>query len=434
MSTSSDQERATTPPAGGQEQKPDDGMAAFWAALRRPRIQRAETDRWVGGVCAGTAERAGIDPVLVRVAVVALALLGGLGVVLYAAAWLLLPDGRDRIEGERMVAGEVSGSAVAALTLLVAGFLVPDPWRWWRGDRLIDGGDVLGVVVIGALLVGLLVWLTGRADGGTAATPPATSPAPPSAAPAGAESTATRPAAPGQWDQPAADRPDRPEQSCAPGRPGPGPALTAAAGGLALLAAGVTWLAADLVGLPGRPQVLAACSALGVLALTVIGLALAGRRDGPVGFAATMVALLAVSLAVVPSWRTVALVGDSGWTPRSVSAAQDGGTLGIGDAVLDLGELAVLDAAADPASGNPVEIPVRLGIGDLTVRVPAGADVEVRGDVLIGEVLNRTDAQDRRVRTHVLGGSETVRFGGGDPVVVVDARVLIGQVTVEETR
>jgi phage shock protein PspC (stress-responsive transcriptional regulator) len=44
------------------------------------------------GVAAGVARSLGIDPVIVRVAFVVLALAGGAGVPLYLAGWLLIPD------------------------------------------------------------------------------------------------------------------------------------------------------------------------------------------------------------------------------------------------------------------------------------------------------------------------------------------------------
>ena len=57
------------------------------ASLRRPHQGRI-----VAGVAAGTAEYLGVDVAVVRVAVVVLALLGGVGLPAYLAAWLLIPD------------------------------------------------------------------------------------------------------------------------------------------------------------------------------------------------------------------------------------------------------------------------------------------------------------------------------------------------------
>jgi phage shock protein C len=56
-----------------------------------PRLRRSDTDRMVGGVCGGLADYTGIDVVLWRVAVVALTLLGGSGVLLYLLLWVLMP-------------------------------------------------------------------------------------------------------------------------------------------------------------------------------------------------------------------------------------------------------------------------------------------------------------------------------------------------------
>ncbi len=46
----------------------------------------------LAGVAAGIAHFFDVDPTLVRVAFVALALLGGLAVPLYLAGWLLIPE------------------------------------------------------------------------------------------------------------------------------------------------------------------------------------------------------------------------------------------------------------------------------------------------------------------------------------------------------
>jgi phage shock protein PspC (stress-responsive transcriptional regulator) len=46
----------------------------------------------LAGVAGGLADWFGIDPTLVRLAFVALAVLGGLALPLYLAAWLLVPE------------------------------------------------------------------------------------------------------------------------------------------------------------------------------------------------------------------------------------------------------------------------------------------------------------------------------------------------------
>jgi signal transduction histidine kinase len=54
-------------------------------------LRRDRDHRWLGGVCAGISRRYGIDLWLVRFAFVAATAAGGIGVVLYGLAWLLIP-------------------------------------------------------------------------------------------------------------------------------------------------------------------------------------------------------------------------------------------------------------------------------------------------------------------------------------------------------
>ena len=55
------------------------------------RLYRTRDDRVIAGVCSGIARYFNIDPVLVRVGAVALAFLGGAGLLAYLAAVLLIP-------------------------------------------------------------------------------------------------------------------------------------------------------------------------------------------------------------------------------------------------------------------------------------------------------------------------------------------------------
>lgn len=60
----------------------------------RKRLTRSITDRWIAGVCGGVADYFNIDPVLVRIIFIVLILAGILpGVLLYIAAWIIMPEG-----------------------------------------------------------------------------------------------------------------------------------------------------------------------------------------------------------------------------------------------------------------------------------------------------------------------------------------------------
>ena len=56
-------------------------------SLTRPR-----NDRMIAGVCSGIARRFGIDPTIVRLAFVASLLLPGPQILIYLAAWILMPE------------------------------------------------------------------------------------------------------------------------------------------------------------------------------------------------------------------------------------------------------------------------------------------------------------------------------------------------------
>ena len=85
-----------------------------------PVLRRDTQHRMLGGVCAGLARHLGVDPIIVRVAFVAAATAGGVGVAVYLLAWVFLPAGEapagagvaaDEPRDDR---GRASGSAFLA--------------------------------------------------------------------------------------------------------------------------------------------------------------------------------------------------------------------------------------------------------------------------------------------------------------------------------
>jgi phage shock protein C len=56
------------------------------------KLYRSKTDRKVAGVCGGLAQYFNIDATLIRVLFVVLAILGGSGLVLYLALWIIVPN------------------------------------------------------------------------------------------------------------------------------------------------------------------------------------------------------------------------------------------------------------------------------------------------------------------------------------------------------
>ena len=55
-------------------------------------LARSSNDKFLGGVCGGIARSFGIDPSIVRIVFVALAIFGfSTGVIVYLVLWLVLP-------------------------------------------------------------------------------------------------------------------------------------------------------------------------------------------------------------------------------------------------------------------------------------------------------------------------------------------------------
>ena len=90
----------------------------------RAALQRSRESSLLGGVCGGLGERLGVDPTVLRIVAVPLALLAGGGVLVYMAAWILLPrDGEQSIAkteiSDRREVRIILGVATAVVGLLL---------------------------------------------------------------------------------------------------------------------------------------------------------------------------------------------------------------------------------------------------------------------------------------------------------------------------
>ncbi|WP_432562421.1 ATP-binding protein [Kineococcus sp. SYSU DK003] len=122
----------------------------------RPPLVRATEHRRVAGVAAGVAAHTGVPLSRVRTVFAAAAFLGGFGVVLYAALWLLLPDGRQLALPPEQRA-DPSGWVVAHRNTLV-GLAVVVGFGLVPAMNLVDGSAryVVPLLVGGAGVV--LAW------------------------------------------------------------------------------------------------------------------------------------------------------------------------------------------------------------------------------------------------------------------------------------
>ncbi|MCB9419339.1 MAG: PspC domain-containing protein [Ardenticatenaceae bacterium] len=60
--------------------------------MNEKRLVRSTTDRMVAGVAAGLADYMNLDPTIVRLLFVLLALAGGPGILIYIIMWIVMPE------------------------------------------------------------------------------------------------------------------------------------------------------------------------------------------------------------------------------------------------------------------------------------------------------------------------------------------------------
>ena len=125
------------------------------------RLTRSRTDRTIAGVCAGLAEYFGVDVVLVRLLWVILSIAGAVigGVIVYLAAWLIIPEGTDQavpVANSRVLRRSTTDKQIAGVCGGLAEYFGVDSTAvrlLWVIASIFCG------VVIGGVIVYLFAWL-----------------------------------------------------------------------------------------------------------------------------------------------------------------------------------------------------------------------------------------------------------------------------------
>jgi signal transduction histidine kinase/phage shock protein PspC (stress-responsive transcriptional regulator) len=114
-------------------------MSEAMATRPASMLRRDTRNRWVAGVCSGLARHYGVDPLIVRVVFIAGAMAGGIGLAVYALAWVFVPAGEapSRAPVRRTGRGSIEialGVALLALAVLLTfralGLLLSDVIVW----------------------------------------------------------------------------------------------------------------------------------------------------------------------------------------------------------------------------------------------------------------------------------------------------------------
>ncbi len=59
---------------------------------QQKKLYRSRTDRRIAGVCGGIAKYLDIDPTIVRLIWVLAVFMGGMGILAYLLAWIIIPE------------------------------------------------------------------------------------------------------------------------------------------------------------------------------------------------------------------------------------------------------------------------------------------------------------------------------------------------------
>lgn len=119
------------------------------------RLFRSRVDRVIGGVCGGLGRYLGVDPLLLRIAAVALAFLG-VGILAYIIAWIVIPEApADRPEPpvKRATSSTTVVMVGAVLVLLGVMLLFREIFPWF------NAGVIWALIIIA---VGLFVLRSAR--------------------------------------------------------------------------------------------------------------------------------------------------------------------------------------------------------------------------------------------------------------------------------
>ncbi|GAB5078495.1 PspC domain-containing protein [Arthrobacter sp. AD-310] len=429
----------------------------FFTWVRSHGIRRG-SDRWVGGVSSGVANRLGVDPLIIRGVFIVLTLFAGIGVLLYGLAWALLPEPDGRIHVQEAGAGRwstgMTGSLIATivgLTGLGGGF-----WGWSHNGF---GGFLWTVFWVGGAIY-LIYYLSQRNKGARPAM--AGQPGPyTSTYDAGSPGTAgtssfaaagatygTNPASGSMPSYPGGTggssygdgtsgggtgtpygtgtlygTAPTPPQPPRPRPAGPGaPAVAIAAGAALLVGGGLKALdATNVVDLGTSANAIVWASAAAVLGLGILVSGLRGRTAG-------IMSLFAVVALVTGGIYNVVGNGDRlrfqevNWSPASIAEARDGIDITAGRGTVDLTSL----AASAPLPSDVV-VPLDITASNVTVVIPDNVPVDIKADMTMG---NLNEATGQRGGTTTRESSYNTDEPGSRLVVRIDG--TFSNVTIEE--
>ncbi|WP_063763022.1 PspC domain-containing protein [Streptomyces rimosus] len=467
----------TTGPAGdasGPTGTPPAPDATRPAPQTHPR--RSRRHKVIAGVCGGLGRHWDLDPVIFRIVLAVLAASGGIGLIVYGFAWLLIPqEGEDENEGRRLLSGRVEGTALTALlfALVGCGFFL---------TSLANRGVLAFTVMLALAVGGSAYWSRQRRTAGPdgpgamdPATAQAVADAPPETmapptrngpswwrdplskegtagvgylwGPDGASHGASygssygasygheqaygdkagaggRPSGATAWGGPGGPRTGVPAKRRRAGRPIGGWTFL-----LAVIAAMAAGGAAAEHHQPSTVLVAGLSAALVVFGLGLVISAWWGRTGGGTVFMVILTSLLLAGAAVLPpnvttDWHNRV------WAPMDAASVRESYDIGAGRGELDLSNIPF-------KNGQTVRTRASVGAGQLQVTMPEGVTARLRIDVGLGDVrlpgetskdFDLTADQEQTITLPATGLKDGEKPHG---TLDLDLKVGAGQVSVE---
>lgn len=351
----------------------DHGDMTDTTRTRTPRLERSREDRILAGVSGGLGAHLGINAWWLRLAFIILAFFGGFGVLLYIAAWLVIPD---------------------------KGYKDPVISQWLRNLDMSDGGTIFGVVLVGAaalivltqfadfsgtLVVAAVLFIAGlllyRGDLTTSKdTNEEESTMPITEEPAATTATvvvddadvppappAQQPPVPSEPDEPPAPKP--PKEKSVLGR------ITIAVGLIVVAVMALIDLTFTTVDIEPFHYFAAAVGVVGVG--LVVG-AFIGRALWLIIVGVLLLPVMWLATLAPSTWDFSA--GEFLYEPQTVAEVERSIDHGVGQVILDLTSL-----SRDQLS-TVGEMNVDLGAGELIVRLPLDVGATINAEVGLGEI------------------------------------------------
>ncbi|KIQ19704.1 PspC domain-containing protein [Rhodococcus sp. MEB064] len=407
--------------------------SAQLSELWRTRPVRLSDQGPGAGVAAGIGHRYRVDPVLVRVAFVVSTLFGGSGIVLYLAAWLVLPRRGDTVSPAESLLGRgrTSDSHTSAVVLTVALVIAAVS----VGPLGMGSGLVSTLAMLGGLY--FLYRRTPDAPSPVDLAGPTADPAPWTAfstLPDRYESTAApvslskdegtapvHPNSPPEWDPlgvaPFAwDLPEPGKPFVPAVRPTNTSHLTSTVIGLAIIASAVTVAVGAITG-----STVVTAPRVGAVALAVVGAGLLIGAFTRRGYGLLVVAAPLAGFVLVSSLVDMSDIDVSGMNspnmgnvdvrPTTMAALQPTYESGVGNFSLDLTGLTLTEDRS---------VSVDKAVGNTEIIVPPTMNVIVTCDSALGNTDCMGDG------TSVDGGTD----GPDGPVLTIDANTAMGNLEV----